>query len=96
MPSVSEGRFSDKLRHWLRLDLLPAGIRRWVIGVIGGTILLIGLALVFLPGPAFVVIPVGLAVLATEFAWARRYLHNAGSFWQKIKKRFGKKPDAER
>ncbi len=39
------------------------------VGVIGGTILLIGVALIVLPGPAFVVIPVGLAVLATEFLW---------------------------
>ncbi|MEW6158778.1 MAG: PGPGW domain-containing protein, partial [Verrucomicrobiota bacterium] len=44
---------------------------------IGGTVVLIGLALVILPGPAFVVIPAGLAILATEFAWARRWLHRA-------------------
>jgi tellurite resistance protein TerC len=33
---------------------------------------LIGVALIVLPGPAFIVIPIGLAILATEFAWARR------------------------
>jgi len=38
------------------------------------TVLLIGVALLVLPGPAFVVIPVGLAILATEYAWARRWL----------------------
>jgi tellurite resistance protein TerC len=48
--------------------------RRVVIAVIGTTVLLIGIALLVLPGPAFVVIPVGLAILATEFAWARRWL----------------------
>jgi hypothetical protein len=37
-------------------------------------VLLLGIALIFLPGPAFVVIPVGLAILATEFAWAQRLL----------------------
>jgi tellurite resistance protein TerC len=48
--------------------------RRLVIIVVGFTVLLIGLALLVLPGPAFVVIPIGLAILATEFAWARRLL----------------------
>lgn len=49
-------------------------VKRIIIGVIGTTILLIGLALIVLPGPAFIVIPIGLAVLATEFAWAKRLL----------------------
>ena len=35
---------------------------------------MIGIALIVLPGPAFVVIPIGLAILATEYAWARRWL----------------------
>ncbi len=48
--------------------------RRIVIGVIGGTITLIGLVLVVLPGPAFIVLPVGLAILGAEFLWARRLL----------------------
>ena len=39
--------------------------------------MLIGIALIVLPGPAFVVIPVGLAILATEFAWARHWLKKA-------------------
>ena len=38
----------------------------------GGAVLLVGMALLVLPGPAFVVIPAGLAILATEFEWARR------------------------
>lgn len=48
--------------------------RRLVIAVIGGTVVLIGLALLVLPGPGMVVIPLGLAILATEFIWARRLL----------------------
>lgn len=48
--------------------------RRIVIAVIGITVLLIGIALLVLPGPAFVVIPTGLAILGLEFAWARRWL----------------------
>lgn len=48
--------------------------KRIVVGVIGGTVTLIGVALLVLPGPAFIVIPVGLSILATEFYWARRWL----------------------
>jgi tellurite resistance protein TerC len=47
---------------------------RLIVLVVGLTVLLIGVALLVLPGPAFVVIPIGLAILATEFAWARRLL----------------------
>lgn len=48
--------------------------RRLIVAVVGGTVLLIGLALLVLPGPAVLVIPLGLAILATEFVWARRLL----------------------
>jgi len=41
---------------------------------VGGTVLAIGVALIVLPGPAFVVIPLGLAILGAEFAWARHWL----------------------
>lgn len=48
--------------------------RRIAVAVVGGTVLLVGVALIVLPGPAFVVIPLGLAILGLEFAWARRWL----------------------
>lgn len=41
----------------------------------GMTVVLIGVAMLVLPGPGLVVIPIGLAILATEYAWARRWLH---------------------
>jgi uncharacterized protein (TIGR02611 family) len=49
-------------------------VRRVIVSVVGATVLLLGIALLVLPGPAFLVIPVGLAILATEYAWARRWL----------------------
>ena len=50
---------------------------RMVILVVGLTVVGVGIALLVLPGPAFIVIPVGLGILATEFAWARHLLHAA-------------------
>lgn len=46
--------------------------RRAVKIVMGFTLLGVGLALTVLPGPAFIVIPLGVAVLAGEFVWARK------------------------
>ncbi len=48
--------------------------RRIVVGIVGATVLLIGLVMLVTPGPAIVVIPVGLAILSIEFAWARHWL----------------------
>ncbi len=48
--------------------------KRLIKIIIGFTILLLGLALIVLPGPAIIVIPIGLAILATEFIWAKRLL----------------------
>lgn len=50
-------------------------LRRLIVAVIGITILIIGIAMIVLPGPAIIVIPAALGILATEFAWARRLLH---------------------
>jgi len=48
--------------------------RRIAVAVVGSTVLAVGVALIVLPGPAVVVIPVGLAILSVEFAWARIWL----------------------
>jgi len=42
------------------------------IALIGGTVLLIGLAMLVLPEPGVLVMAAGVAILATEFIWARR------------------------
>lgn len=51
--------------------------RRIAVAVVGGSVLLFGIALIVLPGPAFVFIPIGLTILSLEFAWARRWLKAA-------------------
>lgn len=48
--------------------------RRIVVGVVGATVLLLGVVMIVTPGPAIVVIPVGLTILSIEFAWARMWL----------------------
>ncbi len=52
-------------------------VRRLVILVTGMTVLLIGIIMFVTPGPALIVIPAGLGILAIEFAWARKLLVKA-------------------
>ena len=48
--------------------------RRIVISIVGASVLLLGIVMIVTPGPAIVLIPAGLAILAVEFVWARRWL----------------------
>lgn len=48
--------------------------RRMIVGIIGMTVLAAGVAMIVLPGPAVLVIPCGIGILATEYAWARSVL----------------------
>jgi uncharacterized protein (TIGR02611 family) len=57
---------------------------RWVRIVLGFSVLVVGVIMIFTPGPATIVIPVGLAILATEYAWARRYLSKFKEGGEKI------------
>lgn len=49
--------------------------RRIAIAVVGFTVLAVGVVMIVLPGPALLVIPIGLGILGLEFAWARHWLH---------------------
>ena len=71
-------------------------IRKIFIGIVGGTVLLIGIVMIFLPGPAFLIIPAGLAILATEFIWAERWLKRAQGAISDFKARRAAKKAARR
>jgi uncharacterized protein (TIGR02611 family) len=66
---------NNRLRRWL--DPLPPPLRRLLILLVGGGVLIVGVLLLVLPGPGILVIVVGLAILATEFAWAEGLLGQA-------------------
>jgi uncharacterized protein (TIGR02611 family) len=50
---------------------------RIAFGVAGALVLLGGLIMLVTPGPAFVLIPIGLAMLSMEFIWAERLLEKS-------------------
>lgn len=92
--SDGDQRSSDANPSALNHETLPSGsssglgngawrmARRVGVGIVGSIVLGVGLVLLVTPGPAFVVIPIGLGILAIEFDWARRWL-------DKVKQRVG-------
>ena len=76
------------------VDVAVATARTLVVGVVGITVVLVGVAMLVLPGPAFVVIPAGLGILALEFAWARRWLRRLREYLRLAQQQVsGKKAD---
>lgn len=57
------------------------------IAVIGSSVLAFGVVLIVLPGPASIVIPIGLAILATEFVWAKKLNRTMGRSLRRLKRR---------
>lgn len=62
-------------------------MKKIVVAVVGGTVLLLGIIMIVLPGPAILVIPAGLAILGTEFIWARRVLRRAKGMASKARRK---------
>lgn len=80
-----EMSWRQKLNRKFHLDRMPV-VRKVVYSVIGLTLLLLGIAMVVLPGPAIIFIPLGLAILASEYAWARRIMRRGRVFVEKAKR----------
>ena len=70
---------ADRLGFRDRIKANPAlGLAyRIGVGVLGAAVVVLGLMLVPLPGPGWLIVFVGLGILASEFAWAERLLHYA-------------------
>jgi len=66
---------------------MPPAVRRIAVGVAGAATVAAGLALLVLPGPGLLVIALGLAILALEFAWARRLLLKVRARLQSVRRR---------
>ena len=69
--------------------------RRAVILLLGSSVLLVGVAMIVLPGPAILIIPLGLSILAIEFAWAARWLASVRKTLDGVKGRLTPKRPAD-
>jgi uncharacterized protein (TIGR02611 family) len=77
--SVADSGDEDRDDDWawrrrLRANAKSRLIYRIVVGVVGAVITIGGLILIPAPGPGWLVVFLGLAVLASEFEWADRLL----------------------
>ncbi|MDR8523626.1 MULTISPECIES: PGPGW domain-containing protein [Shewanella] len=58
-------------------------IKKALITIVGGLLTLAGAALIILPGPAWLLLPIGLAILSLEYTWARRWLKKSQAYLSK-------------
>ena len=76
-PTRPEPKFVTKLRAQRDQHRDRSRIVRILFVLVGFTLLLAGIAMLVAPGPAFVVIPIGLAILSLEFRWAENMLEKS-------------------
>jgi uncharacterized protein (TIGR02611 family) len=70
-------RMKERLAERREAHIRRSRFYRIGFAIVGATVTLVGIAMLVTPGPALVVIPIGLAMLALEFAWAERLLDRA-------------------
>lgn len=73
-------RWRDRLRERRRAEF----VYRIVVGVVGVIVLGVGILAIPYPGPGWAIVFIGLGILATEFAWARRLLAYARERYDKV------------
>lgn len=66
-------------------------MKKFFIALMGGTVLLIGLAMLVLPGPGLPIVAAALAILATEFLWAKQAMKRAKGAVAKARRKSGLK-----
>lgn len=71
---------------------LPTSTRRILIGVVGGVVLIAGIFMIPYPGPGWLVVFMGLAILAQEFPWAQRTLDYAKGKYDNWQQWLGRQP----
>lgn len=64
-------------------------MKKIIVAIVGGTLLLLGIALLVLPGPGLPIVAAGLAILGTEFFWARTAIKNAKATFSRLRRKSG-------
>jgi len=89
MDDPLENLAEERARRWYELGRSPNVIvrqaYRLIVLVVGITVVAAGIAMFVLPGPGILVVIAGLAILATEFVWARHLLQRARGYAEKAK-----------
>ena len=59
-----------------------------LVFIVGIAVTLAGVAMIVLPGPAFIVLPLGLAILATEFVWADKLKQKVLGYFREAREKW--------
>ena len=93
MAETDSHEYLEKVRRFLRLDKLPPLARKIVVFTVGWPLLIAGVIMVVTPGPAFIVVPLGLMILGFELKWAEtasnkmiEWLHRVRQKWKNRKR----------
>jgi uncharacterized protein (TIGR02611 family) len=73
-PPTGEAESDWEWRRRIRSNPHSHRVYRWVVGVVGALVVVAGLIMVPFPGPGWLVVFIGVGILASEFAWAKRLL----------------------
>jgi hypothetical protein len=79
-------------RTWIKKTQAGRIFWRVFIGLIGGTVTVLGSIALIGPGPGVLILLAGLGILATEFAWAGRIMMRTKEMASKAAERTGMKP----
>jgi uncharacterized protein (TIGR02611 family) len=79
-------------RTWIKKTQAGRVFWRVFIGLLGGTITVLGSIALIGPGPGILIVLAGLGILATEFAWAGRVMMETKRIASRAAERTGMKP----
>lgn len=63
------------------MDRIKRHTKRTLVGILGGIVVLIGIILIPYPGPGWLIVFAGLALLSTEFHFAKRLLERLRGYY---------------
>ena len=78
-----------KIRTWIKKTKAGRFFWRVIIGLVGGTITVLGAIALVGPGPGILIVIAGLGILASEFAWAARVMVHTRSYAQRAADKVG-------
>ena len=78
-----------KIKSWVKKTKAGRVFWRVVIGIVGGTVTVLGAIALVSPGPGVLIVIAGLGILATEFAWASRVMVTTRTYAQKAADKAG-------
>jgi|GEM_PF-2191765 len=88
MDKANSHKYLGNVRKFLRLDKLPPVARKVIVFTVGGLFLIAGVIMLVTPGPALLLIPLGLMILGFEFKWAETAAQKLIELWRRTRRKW--------